>query len=53
MPRVLTVQRTTVPLAERARYIERMRELAAHYAASNCRFAFSIVFGFVFGELFR
>ena len=40
MPRVLTVQRTTVPLAERARYIERMRELAAHYAASNCRFAF-------------
>lgn len=37
---MLTVQRTTVPLAERPRYIQRMRDLAAHYAAANCRFAF-------------
>lgn len=37
---MLTVQRTTVPLAGRARYIARMRELAVHYAAANCRFAF-------------
>lgn len=40
MPRVLTVQRTTVPLAQRARYVERMRALATHFAAANCRFSF-------------
>lgn len=39
MPRALTVQRTTIPPGERARYLERMRERAAHYAAANCRFS--------------
>lgn len=38
MPRALTIQRSTVPAAERANYRERLRALRSHYAAANCRF---------------
>lgn len=38
MPRLLTIQRMTVPFAERERYFERLRASKAHYAAANCRF---------------
>ncbi len=38
MPRVLTVQRTTVPASERERYFERLRVCKSHYSAANCRF---------------
>ena len=38
MPRSLTIQRSTVPLAERATYKERLRALHSHFAAANCRF---------------
>lgn len=38
MPRTLTIQRSTVPAAERAHYRERLRALRSHYAAANCRF---------------
>ena len=34
----LTIQRTTIPPSERARYLERNAERAAHYERSNCRF---------------
>jgi hypothetical protein len=36
--RALTIQRTTIPPAERARYMTRLSERAAHYASVNCRF---------------
>jgi hypothetical protein len=36
--RSLTIQRTTIPPSERARYLSRLAERAAHYAAANCRF---------------
>jgi hypothetical protein len=38
MPLVMTVQRTTVPASERARYFERLRASRSHYTAANCRF---------------
>ena len=38
MPRTLTIQRSTVPSAERANYRERLRALRSHYAAASCRF---------------
>lgn len=36
--RSLTIQRTTIPPSERARYLARLGERAAHYKAANCRF---------------
>ena len=38
MPRALTIQRTTVPASERARYFEKVKACQSHYAAANCRF---------------
>lgn len=38
MPRALTIQRTTVPASERAKYFEKVRACQSHYAAANCRF---------------
>ncbi|HWG35634.1 MAG TPA: hypothetical protein VN650_15825 [Gemmatimonadaceae bacterium] len=38
MSRALTIQRTTIPPSERARYLTRLTERAAHYAAAGCRF---------------
>jgi len=38
MSRALTIQRTTIPPSERARYLTRLAERAAHYAAASCRF---------------
>lgn len=38
MSRALTIQRTTVPPSERARYMARLAERAAHYQGANCRF---------------
>jgi len=38
MPRALTIQRSTVPSAERANYTKRLRALRSHYAAANCKF---------------
>jgi hypothetical protein len=38
VPRLLTIQRTTVPLSERERYFQRLKASKEHYAAANCRF---------------
>lgn len=38
MARSLTLQRSTVPFAERAKYLESLRARRAHYLAANCRF---------------
>lgn len=38
MARSLIIQRTTIPPGERARYLARLAERAAHYEAANCRF---------------
>jgi hypothetical protein len=38
MTRVLTVHRATVPLAERSRYLEKLKLRKTHYTASGCRF---------------
>jgi len=38
MARALTIQRTTVPASERAKYFEKVRACRSHYAAANCRF---------------
>ena len=38
MARTLTIQRSTVPLGDRPRYFERLRERKSHYTAANCRF---------------
>ena len=38
MPKALTIQRSTVPSAERANYTKRLKALRSHYAAANCRF---------------
>lgn len=38
MSRSLTIQRTTIPPSERARYLARVAERAAHYQAASCRF---------------
>jgi hypothetical protein len=37
MPRALTIQRSTVPVTERANYTKRLKTLQSHYAAANCR----------------
>jgi hypothetical protein len=36
--RALTIQRTTIPPSERAKYLARLAERAAHYSGANCRF---------------
>ena len=38
MPRALTIQRSTVPSAERANYTKRLKALRSHYVAANCKF---------------
>ena len=38
MPRALTIQRTIVPSADRAKYLARARARAAYYAKAGCRF---------------
>jgi hypothetical protein len=38
MPKALTIQRSTVPSAERANYTKRLRALRSHYEGANCRF---------------
>ena len=38
MPKALTIQRSTVPTAERGNYTKRLKALRSHYAAANCRF---------------
>ena len=38
MARALTIQRTTIPPVERARYLEHATQRATHYASMNCRF---------------
>ena len=38
MPRRLTIQRTTVPNAEREKYFERLKVSKQHYTQANCRF---------------
>jgi hypothetical protein len=38
MPKALTIQRSTVPSAERKNYAARLKALRSHYAGANCRF---------------
>ena len=38
MPRALTIQRTIVPSADRARYLARARARSEYYAKAGCRF---------------
>ncbi|HKS05757.1 MAG TPA: hypothetical protein VJR92_05550 [Gemmatimonadaceae bacterium] len=38
MGRVLTIQRTTVAAAERARYVASLRERRQEFASADCRF---------------
>lgn len=38
MPKALTIQRSTVPSADRTNYTNRLKALHSHYAAANCRF---------------
>ncbi len=38
MPRALTIHRTVVPPAERAKYFERLRAKERHYVGMGCRF---------------
>lgn len=38
MARAMTIQRTTVPASDRAKYFERVKECRSHYTAANCRF---------------
>jgi hypothetical protein len=38
MPKALTIQRSTVPSAERANYTRKLKALRSHYEAANCRF---------------
>ena len=38
MPRVLTMQRTIVPPAERKNYLARLRRKREHYARANCSY---------------
>ena len=37
-PRALTIHRTLVPAADRARYVERLKAKETHYQGSGCRF---------------
>jgi hypothetical protein len=38
MPRALSVQRSIVPAAERAKYIERLKARKEHYERAGCKF---------------
>jgi hypothetical protein len=38
MPKAMTIQRSTVPSADRANYTKRLKALRSHYEAANCRF---------------
>jgi hypothetical protein len=38
MPKALTIQRSTVPSADRTNYTNRLKALRAHYTGANCRF---------------
>ncbi len=38
MPRVLTIQRSIVPLAERKKFMHKLRAKRSYYTAANCRF---------------
>lgn len=38
MPRTLVMQRTIVPMPERARYMDRVAKRKAYFAAAQCRF---------------
>lgn len=38
MPRALTIHRSVVPPAERARYMERLKRKETHYQGMGCRF---------------
>lgn len=38
MPRALSIHRTTVPVSDRARYLERVKSTRSHYTANGCRF---------------
>jgi hypothetical protein len=38
VPRALIFQRAIVPLAERERYLQRVRTRRSYYRAANCRF---------------
>lgn len=38
MPRVLTMQRTAVPLGERKRFLERVVVRRGHYEQAGCRY---------------
>jgi hypothetical protein len=38
MPKALTIQRSTVPSADRTNYTNRLKALRAHYTGASCRF---------------
>lgn len=38
MPRALTIRRTVVPAADRAKHLARLRAKRDHYGARHCRF---------------
>ncbi len=38
MSKALTIQRTVIPSAERARYLKLLQTKLAHFTASRCRF---------------
>jgi hypothetical protein len=38
MPRALTIQRSIIPAADRAKHLQRCRAKRDHYRASQCRY---------------
>lgn len=38
MPRALSIQRSVVPLADRRKFLEKLRARHAYYTGANCRF---------------
>ena len=38
MPRALTIQRSVIPAADRARQLERLRSKRDHYRSKQCRY---------------
>jgi hypothetical protein len=38
MARSLTLQRSTIPISEREKYMEKLKVRREHYVAANCRF---------------
>lgn len=38
MPRALTIQRSIIPAADRAKQLERLRAKRDHYQGKNCRY---------------